>query len=263
MIYGNEQRRYGRHLKTTQAMLTGAILVGGTLLFGGVVQAAAGRSTVHGASTTSSSSSTAQQTRTALIISKGNQEIERRLTTLRALDTKITSAVHLTSSDQSTRKTEVNTTTTGLTGLKAQLDAAATVSEARTDASDIYTEYRVYALVAPKVGLVKVADDQQVVQNKLSALSSKLQTRVSEEQQAGKNVVTLQNELAEMNSLVSAAHKISAGIESSTINLQPSDYNQNHEVLTGDNTQLQTARADDATAYNEAKNIVTTLKTMS
>ena len=196
------------------------------------------------------------------IIAKGDQEIERRLTTLNKLTDKVNAATKLTAADKATLSAEVSSTISGLASLKTELDSSTSLSATVGDAKSIYTEYRVYALVAPKIGLIKVADDQQVVEAKLSTLAQKLQTRITAAQQAGKNVTTLESELADMNAKISAAQAISANIESTVINLQPSDYNSNHTVLSGDNTQLQTAHADNVAAYADAKEIVSALKAL-
>jgi len=194
------------------------------------------------------------------IITKGNEEIGRRQNTLSTLTNKIDNATHLTTSDKTTLSTEVGTTISGLATLKGQLVADTNVCSARNDALSIYTEYRVYAIVAPKIELIKVADDQLSVQANLNALSTKLQTRITADQNAGKNVTTLQNELNSMNGLVSSAGAISTQIESAVINLEPTDYNTNHSVLVGDSAQLKIAHQDDQTAYSDAKTIVAGLK---
>jgi hypothetical protein len=247
------------------AIFSGALLVSGEA----VADAATGSMTGSATTTTSSASGSTTKSSTAKkqadlqeIISKGNQEIERRLTTLSTLTSKINAATKLTPSNKTTLSNEVSSTTTGLTSLKTQLDADTTVSSAYANAVSIYTEYRVYAIVAPKVGLIKVADDQQVVQSKLSTLAQKLQTRITTEQKAGKDVSSLQTELNDMTTKTSAAQAISSNVESTVINLQPSDYNSNHAVLSGDNTQLKTAHSDDQAAYTDAKNIVSSLKSM-
>jgi len=120
----------------------------------------------------------------------------------------------------------------------------------------------VYVLVAPKVALIKVADDQQIVETNLSSLAQKLQSRITAEQQAGKDVTELQDELNDMTSQISSAQTISSNIESSVINLVPSDYNTNHQILSGDNTQLQIAHQENQAAFTDAKNIVSSLKSL-
>lgn len=203
-----------------------------------------------------------QQQRLQTIISKGDQEIMRRLTMLNTLTSKINAATKLTASDKATLSNEVDTTISGLTSLKTTLDTETSLTAARADVQNIYTEYRVYALVAPKIALVKVADDQQVVEAKLTALAQKLQTRITTLQQAGKDVTSLQSSLTDMNNKIAAAQAVSSQIQAKVINLQPTDYNSDHAILSGDRDQLKTAHEDNQAAYNDAKTIIAALKTM-
>jgi hypothetical protein len=263
----NYQKSSGT-LASKFATLCAVVIVGGALLVSGeaVADSATTGSVTTGSasasSTTTKSSAAKKQQDLQTIITKGNAEIARRLTTLSTLNGKINAATKLSASDKTTLSNEVSSTISGLTSLKSQLDADTTVTAAHNDVESIFTEYRVYAVVAPKVTIVKVADDQQVVQGKLTTLAQKLQTRITTEQNSGKNVATLQSDLSDMTSKISAAQAISSNIESSVLSLQPSDYNSNHTVLSGDNTQLKTAHTDDQAAYTDAKTIVSALKAM-
>ena len=211
------------------------------------------------ASSSSSSTTTANQARLQRIISRGNNEIDRRLDTLNTLSGKIASATKLSSSDASTLNNTVSTDISELTSLKTQLDADTSVSSAVTDAQSIINDYRVYALVVPQVDLVKTADDQQTAEAKLVTFSGNLSTRITAEQQKGVNITALQATLSDLNSKEAAAKSISSAIESSVIGLVPSDYNSNHSVLSGDRDQLKTAQADIAQAVADGKSIIAQL----
>ena len=128
--------------------------------------------------TSDSSSSSTDSQRLSNIKTKGDAEINRRLAALGTLSTKISNATKLTSADKSTLLGEVTAEISGLTALKAKLDAETTVSAAAADVQNMVTEYRVYALIVPKIQFVRMADNQQVVQSKLTALATKLQTRI-------------------------------------------------------------------------------------
>jgi hypothetical protein len=205
---------------------------------------------------------TAQQQDLQNIINKGNQEITRRLDTLETLSSKISAATKITASDKSYLTAEVSTEATGLTSLKTQLDADTTLATARTDAQSIITEYRVYALVVPKVWLVKTADDQQLTESQLTTLAQKIQTKITADQTAGKAVTSLQTELNDMTTQIANALKISSTIETNVLPLQPSDYDNDHTILSGDAAQLNTAHGDNVAAYTDAKNIIASLKTL-
>ena len=212
--------------------------------------------------TTQNNNAATEQARLQNIINKGNQEIARRLASLSTLTARINAATKLTSSDKATLTAEVNTTISGLNALKVQLDSETTITAARADAQNIYTEYRVYALVAPKIGLVKVADDQQVVEQKLQTLIQKFQTRLNALKSKGKNVDALQETLTDMTNKVNASLGISTSIQAKVIGLQPTDYNSDHAILSGDSAQLKTAHADNEAAFQDAKQIVAGIKSL-
>lgn len=196
------------------------------------------------------------------VIGRGDAEIIRRLSSLQQLATLINNATHLSATDKTTLTNEVNAEISSLTALKTKLDSEKTLTAARNDLRDIVTEYRVYALVAPKIHLIKQADDIQATDDRLTELAAKLQTRIAAEKTAGKDVSTLTTKLTDMNAQIAAAQNIVGNIESKVISLQPSDYNSDHKLLAGYSDQLKTAHADDQAAYADAKSIVETLKTL-
>jgi ATP-dependent protease HslVU (ClpYQ) ATPase subunit len=214
------------------------------------------------AASSSTSTSAAPAQRLATIKAKGAAEITRRLTSLNTVTTKISGTTKLSASDQAYLSSEVSAEVSGLTALQTKLASDTTVSEASADAQSIYTEYRVYALVLPKVWLVRTADDQQTTEANLTALAQKLQSRITADQTAGKNITTLQNELNDMTMQTNNAQSISSSMETKVLTLQPSYYNSDHTILSGDLTQLKTAHTDNTAAYTDANSIVSGLKSL-
>lgn len=206
------------------------------------------------------SNSAHDQTQLKNIISRGDKEITRRLKTLNTLSNKINGAQKLSAANKSILSAEVQTEINDLNSLKAKLDADTDLATAKTDAQSIFSGYRVYALVVPKVNLIKTADDQQVAEGKLIDLAGKLQTRLTTAQNSGKDVASLQNALNDLLAKTKAAQDISSSIEAGVINLQPSDYNSNHQILSGDRDKLKTAQANIKAATDDAKTIVSGLK---
>jgi hypothetical protein len=228
----------------------------------GVVMTTLGLAVVPASALATASTTAANQARLQLIINRGNSEISRRLTTLGTLSSKISATTKLSAGDESSLSAEVSAEVSGLQSLKAQLDGETTVSAAVTDAQGIINDYRVYALIVPKVDLVTTADSQQNTEAKLTALAPKLQTRITAAQGAGHSVTSLQSSLNDLNTKVSAAQTISSSIETSVVGLQPSDYNSDHTILSGDRNQLKTAQTDIQAAIGDAKSIITALKNL-
>jgi len=210
----------------------------------------------------STSLTAVQQQHLSNIIARGDQEIIRRLAQLNKLSSLITASKHLTAGDKTTLSAEVTAEISGLTALKTKLDAETTVVGASTDAKSIVADYRVYALVTPKVWLIKTADDQQTAEAKLSALITKFQTRITAAKSQGKEVTALQTALDDMTTQVKNSQAISSGIETKVLPLQPTDFNSDHTILSGDAAQLKTAHTDNEAAYTDAQTIVTGLKSL-
>jgi hypothetical protein len=195
-----------------------------------------------------------------LIKSRAATEIDRRLDRLHQLSSTISGASRLSASDTSTLSTEVSTQANGLTSLKAQIQSDTDLDSARIDAQSIFSEYHVYALIVPKVWMVRVADDQQAVETKLNILSGKLQTRVNQAHDKGKDVGAMQNQLNDMIAQTQAAQKISSVVEQQVLPLQPTDYSNDHTILSGYRDQLKAAHANNKAALADAKAIVQGIK---
>ena len=197
------------------------------------------------------------------IISRGTDEINRRLTNLNNELSNISASTKISSTDKTNLTTEVNTTITGLQSLETQLKSETTCSSAISDVQNIFLEYRVYALVDPKIRFVKVVSDQLTIESNLTNLATKLQTRINSAASGGKDVTTMVSELADMQSQINAAQTLSNSIETAILPLQPSDYNSNHQLLETYKTQLQQAKTDIQAAVSDAKNIISDLKSLN
>jgi hypothetical protein len=219
-------------------------------------------SAITQAATSSTTISAATQSQLQLIISTGNGEINRRLTTLNNLTSGINSAQFLSASDKSSLSSEVSNETNDLTSLQTKLDAETTIIAATTDDLNVITEYRVYVLVAPKIYIVITADNQQATESALTSFASDAQNIITAAQNAGKDVTTLQSELSDLNNQVSAAQSISSAMETGVIGLQPTDYNSDHTILVGDYNKLETAQSDNAAAINDANEILSGLQSL-
>lgn len=206
------------------------------------------------------SAATDNSQRLNLIKTRAATEIDRRVNRLHQLGNVISGATRLSDADKTTLSTEVNNEVSGLTSLKVQIQGDTDLDSARIDAQSIFNEYRVYALIVPKVWAVRVADDQQAVESKLNILSGKLQTRINRAHDSGKDVTTLQNQLNDMIAQTQAAQKISAAVEQKVLPLQPTDYNNDHTILSDYRDQLKTAHADNKAALADAKVIVQGVK---
>lgn len=210
--------------------------------------------------TTTTTMVEAETKKVANIQSRGNAEITRRLKVLDKLAARIAATTKLTASDKATLSGGVTDTINGLKALQQQLDADTSLSVVRVDAQNILDEYRVFALVVPKILLISTADAQQQVEAQLSTLADKLQTRLQQGQAADHDISAASAKLSDMKQAISAAQALSLSVTTAVLPLQPSNYNSDHTILSGYHGKLVAARQDIGTAYNDAKAIMQIIK---
>lgn len=205
---------------------------------------------------------TTEATRMNIVKARGDAEISRRLRTLSTLSTRITSAAHLSAGDKTTLSNEVDAEITGLGALKTKLASETSLTAVVADAQSILTEYRVYALLVPKVALIKTADSQQAVEMKLSDLATKLQARLDSAKANGKDTTDLQAQLDTLKTTIADAQTTSISVQSKVVALQPTDYNNDHTILLGYRDQLRVAHTNNQIAVADARSIIAALKNL-
>ncbi|HUC79212.1 MAG TPA: hypothetical protein VMQ58_03140 [Candidatus Saccharimonadales bacterium] len=213
---------------------------------------------VNAASTSSSSN----QAKLVTVQNRAVSEIGQRLTTLNNLDVQVSQSTKLNSTDKSLLSTEIQGEIDGLSSLKTKLLADTTVPQANSDEASIFSVYRVYALMIPKVAVLSMADNQQNIEVKLTTLSQNLQIKISTAKTAGKNTTTVSSQLVTMNSSISSATNLSGTVRSNVLTLLPTDWNANHNLFSGDRNQLNQAYKDNTSANSTAASITTELKSL-
>ena len=155
----------------------------------------------------------------------GNCEIERRFTTLTALSSKVTSSTTLTTSDAAALTAEIGATRTGLTDLKATIDAETAVPALKAEIARIATDFRVYLLVGPQVNLVSGADRVVASQSMFTKVDTNLAARIAAAKAAGKDTTAAQSDLDAMNAAVTKAVGIATPLPATLLPLTPAQYN--------------------------------------
>lgn len=138
------------------------------------------------------------------IISRGDQMITSRLTSLNNLDARINADVKLQSGEKGALVSDIQTEISGLTALKIKLDADTDLTTAVSDEKQIITGYYIYAITEPKIRLLIILSNLQSVSLYLQALIPQLQNLITTLQVQGKDVSGLQPLLADINSQIQA-----------------------------------------------------------
>lgn len=196
-----------------------------------------------------------------VIKKEATAEINRRLTYLKQLLAIINESKKLNASDKASLTTEIDDEMSGpapygLVNLQTKLNADVTLADVEADRTSIYTQYRVYLLICPKVNIIATADYQIQVEANLTKFAGVLQTRITAAQQQGKNVSSLQTELASMQSEVTSANTASNTAETNVLPINPAGYDGNTSILVPYRQDVGTAHSDMVTARNDAQAIV-------
>jgi hypothetical protein len=155
----------------------------------------------------------------------GDCEIQRRFTTLSALTTRIAGSKALTSSDAAALTGEIGATKTGLTSLKATIDADTSIPALKAEVARIATDFRVYLLVAPQVNLVSGADGVVASQTVFTKIDTNLTARIAKAKAAGKDTTAAQADLDAMKAAVAQAVGLATPLPATLLPLTPAQYN--------------------------------------
>jgi hypothetical protein len=155
----------------------------------------------------------------------GDCEINRRFATLTDLSARIAASKVMTSAHAAALQSEIGSTRSGLTSLKAAIDSETAIAALKADIVKIATDYRVYLLVVPQVNLVNAADGILAAQPKFADVNTKLSARIAAAKAAGKDTAAAQADLDAMNAAVTKAVGLATPLPAALLPLTPAQYN--------------------------------------
>jgi hypothetical protein len=113
------------------------------------------------------------------------------------------------------------------------------VAAFRAEDLEIYTNFRVYALVLPQVHLVRAADEMtSVVIPDFQKVQADLQSRISQSPATSSATAAPMADLAQQ---ITAMQSDTTGVSATLIPLTPADWNANHTVVRGPRMMLGSA----------------------
>lgn len=198
----------------------------------------------------------------ATVQAAGDCEVARRLTTIANLKSKVASSKALTSSDQSALTAILDSSHDGLVAQQGKIDGDTTLAAVAADVHAVFTDYRVYALVARQVALVSADDLVAAASNRLDTVAGDISKAIDAGQAAGKDESAAAGHLAAMQSAVDAASSAVDGQAAKVLALTPAQWNAGSAgpVLAADRGAVVTARSDLATATREARAAIAALQ---
>ena len=193
-------------------------------------------------------------------INSGNSQIAARIKDLTAVETKMANVVTLSSATKASLTAQIAAEISGLNALKTKMDSDTTPASVSKDIKTIYTDYRVYVLILPKIALIETADKELVTSGQLSQLNSLLSPLVAAAIKNNTNGAKVaQLALMDMEKDYKQAQATAATVEVNVLPLQPSDYNSNPSVLKTYNSQLASANKNNSLAVKEANAVLVAL----
>ncbi|HET6925006.1 MAG TPA: hypothetical protein VFH39_04210, partial [Candidatus Saccharimonadales bacterium] len=180
-----------------------------------------------------------------MTILKGDQQISMRLNTIKKQTANVAGFKHVTGPLKTALTTQLSDAQNGnpklkllgLVNLQKKLDKETSVTAAQADYNSIFTDYRIYMLVVPKIAIVNVAEMQQDRETNQNKAIGILDTYVRAYNGSDKAVLELR--LANDNSQLLKAVVTTQTVENVVLQLNAQDYNNDHTVMKDNLTKLQ------------------------
>lgn len=180
---------------------------------------------------------------------------------LQALDTAAaaaTSSTFLTEAHRSAILASLSTDSSGLEALRSAVAADTDRASAASHWAQIFTEYRVYAVVVPQSSYAAAAD--ALTESALPALEKSYTALAAALAISPKSTPELEATLADMRQQLDTAQREAAGVADAVLAVTPAAWNADHSALVAERTALATATQAAAAAADDAATIVGALQ---
>lgn len=246
----------GMNVKPIIAPLAVTLVVAGTITASAVGAFAATPSTAASAHTRATHGShlgknaTLQQIQAAATTATG-----QRIAKLNAAVTQVNDDKTLTSSDRSALLSTLQGDLAGMQQIKAKIAADTTASQAHTDYTTIFRQYRVLAVALPQERIVREADRATATAlPRLQAVEQKLSSRL--EKNHSKDTSTAKTALAGLQQQITAVRSDAQGLDGAALAVTPTQFNQSHSAI----TDVRTAAKKLRTAVKDAQKDIRTIR---
>lgn len=199
-------------------------------------------------------------TKTENLKNRASNEITRRITTLTHVISKISAIKRLTESQKNSLTSDIQAEIESLKLLNTKIQADTDIETLRTDVKSIVTSYRIYLLYLPQTQIIIAADALLKTSDTITQLVAKLQTRITEDKNAGKDTSSLEKILADMQTKIEDAKTQANNAINTVSQLKPTDYPGNKPSLQEARTMLHTGLKDLQTVRQDTQKIITDLR---
>lgn len=184
--------------------------------------------------------------------------LARRQATLSRLTTLVGKTPALSATARRTLQSQLAAETSGINGLAAAAPGEGTATLGTT-AGTMVNQYRVYAVMVPKVHIAVSAGRQQRAEQRAATREQAISARISRAQHAGHTVTQAQSAYQNLVKEVSAATSSTAGA-SSVLTVEPSGYPADAGAIRSARAALTSARSVLPSVRTDLRTIRTTLR---
>jgi hypothetical protein len=124
--------------------------------------------------------------------------VAKRLTSLGTVRQALDGTPAVSAPDRAMLDSQIDAAATGMTALKATIDADATLAKLRADCRMLVSGYYVYALLIPRVELVRAAGRVQAAAGTLKHLAGLLQARVDGAKARNRDIASAQGYVTDL-----------------------------------------------------------------
>jgi hypothetical protein len=189
--------------------------------------------------------------------------IDRRLTSLGDLRSKVSSSTYLTAGNKATLLGEIGAENDGLAALRVKIAGDTDRATLVADCKSIVEHYRVYMLMIPQAHLMIASDAAAAIGQKLTDLAARLQADIEKAKGAGKDTASAQRDLNNLNAAIGAGTAGAAavdGLVNLALPLDPSAYEADEQNVKTARTDIGTAHTNFVQARSDARQVVADLK---
>jgi len=181
--------------------------------------------------------------------------IDKRLTALERVGTKVGSDSHVTPEHASALIGHYERATEGLKDLAGMIRAAETRERLRELVPLIAEDFRVYLVILPKSHEVLVSDRMADAVERMSGVATTLLEAIERAEEAGHDMTEARRWLTEANDKIGAVERGAVPVANSVIGLTAADWEEPAKTLLAEGKRmLETARGDVRDAIEALKN---------
>src|SRR3989344_1376117 len=205
--------------------------------------------------------------RIELIKSRANEEIDRRIKALDKLSERVQSMKRVSDAQKSNTANMVTTEIVKLESLRAKIASDTDLETLKIDQRSIMESYRIFALIMPQGAILVAADRIKVIADNLTTIGGKLESRINEAKNSGKDVASLESYLADYKAKIADAISKADGAMNGISGLTPDNGDTakaaaNRGALQAARENIRKGMADCRAAREDARKIVQGLKSI-